>query len=258
MPIGVPKVPPEYEQPSKREEDNNTDNNTDNDEEAAIKDPAWTDIFDEIHERRVLFLTKPLDEELANQLIGTMIHLCLDNPKRPHSLFINCIGGYIVPGLAICDSMQNMPPIMNTIGMGICASTGSLILSGGTKRRRYIFKNCRIMVHQPATGWSDQKTRKSCYTLEDLTAIKEQVIDFYLKTTHQKTKSSIWSDLERDKYMNSKQAIRYGISDILIDKKMIDKGIGPWKLSFNDQVVKKKSSVKEDTKMRERYFRKKS
>nr|QYB21688.1 clp protease proteolytic subunit [Lagarostrobos franklinii]BBF90865.1 ATP-dependent Clp protease proteolytic subunit [Lagarostrobos franklinii] len=204
MPLGVPKVPQQYFE-----------------EEDAI----WIDLYNRIYDERLLFLMKPIDDESVNQLTSMMVYLTIDDPTREHFLFIHSTGGLVLPGMGLYDLMQYIPPEVNTAVVGMAASMGSVILTGGHPGTRLAFPHATVMIHQPAgTHASGLSSMYTAETADELTIIKDQVVSIYLETTKQKSRLTIWNDLDRDLFLSPEKAVEYGIIDIVINSEMDN----PW------------------------------
>nr|YP_010569663.1 clp protease proteolytic subunit [Podocarpus parlatorei]UZF97368.1 clp protease proteolytic subunit [Podocarpus parlatorei] len=198
MPLGVPKVPHQHFE-----------------EEDAI----WMDLYNKLYEERLLFLVKPLDDEIGNQLVSMMIYLSLDDVTQEQFLFIHCTGGPIIPGLAIYDTMQYIAPEVYTMVLGIAASMGSIILSGGYLGKRIAFPSATIMLHQPASTWTNGVSRMCTENAEDLRMIKELIVQIYAERTNEKQKFVIWNQLDRDFFMSAEETLEYGLVDLIIGKR---------------------------------------
>nr|YP_009379900.1 ATP-dependent Clp protease proteolytic subunit [Dacrycarpus imbricatus]QHX99613.1 Clp protease proteolytic subunit [Dacrycarpus imbricatus]BAX56428.1 ATP-dependent Clp protease proteolytic subunit [Dacrycarpus imbricatus] len=197
MPLGVPKVPHQHYE-----------------EEDAI----WMDLYNKLYEERLLFLVKPLDDEIGNQLISMMVYLSLDDATQEQFLFIHCTGGPVIPGLAIYDTMQYIAPEVYTMVLGIAASMGSIILSGGYLGKRIAFPSATIMLHQPASTWTNGVSSRCIQNAEDLRMIRELIVEIYAERT-KKEKCVIWNDLDRDHFMSAEETLEYGLVDLIIGKK---------------------------------------
>ncbi|KAL1134179.1 hypothetical protein V6Z11_A12G088700 [Gossypium hirsutum] len=136
MPIGVPKVP--FRNPGE-------------------EDAVWVDVYNRLYRERLLFLGQEVDSEISNQLIGLMVYLSIENDTKDLYLFINSPGGWVIPGVAIYDTMQFVQPDVHTICMGLAASMGSFLLAGGEITKRLAFPHARVMIHQPASSFMRHK-----------------------------------------------------------------------------------------------------
>nr|YP_010216255.1 clp protease proteolytic subunit [Gentiana zollingeri]UBR43098.1 clp protease proteolytic subunit [Gentiana zollingeri] len=192
MPIGVPKVP--FRSPGER-------------------DASWVDV-NRLYRERLLFLGQAVDSEISNQLIGLMIYLSMENDNKNLYLFINSPGGWVIPGVAIYDTMQFVRPDVHTICMGLAASMGSFILVGG---EIYYYTIIRVMIHQPASSFYEAQTGEFILEAEELLKLRETITRVY----GQKTGKSLWivsEDMERDVFMSATEAQAYGIVDLVAVK----------------------------------------
>nr|YP_010592346.1 clp protease proteolytic subunit [Dischidia nummularia]QXO88966.1 ClpP [Dischidia nummularia]WAB52791.1 clp protease proteolytic subunit [Dischidia nummularia]WEV91976.1 clp protease proteolytic subunit [Dischidia nummularia] len=193
MPIGVPRVP--YQCPGDANE-------------------SWVDLYNRLYRERLLFLGQLIDSEIANQLMALMLYLNGEENNKDMYLFINSPGGWIIPGLAIYDTMQFLKADIHTIGMGLAASMGSFILAGGAITKRVAFPSARVMIHQPACLFYDVSLRDTFKETEEVLALRETLTRVYA----QKTGKPFWvvsKDLERDTYMSAREAQAYGIVDFV-------------------------------------------
>nr|YP_009722124.1 clp protease proteolytic subunit [Araucaria bidwillii]ATL59075.1 clp protease proteolytic subunit [Araucaria bidwillii] len=203
MPLGVPKVPHQH---------------------FEDEDAVWLDLYNKLYEERLLFLAKPLEDEIGNQLVSMMVYLTLDDITREQFIFIHCTGGSIIPGIALYDTMQYIPPEIYTTVIGIAASMGSLILTGGRPGKRIAFPSATVMLHQPASTYTDGMSRICIQNDEDVTIIKEQIVDIYIERTSLQDKFVVWDELDRDHFMSAEETLEYGIVDLIMDKEMVP----PW------------------------------
>nr|YP_010312658.1 clp protease proteolytic subunit [Pellionia scabra]ULF47679.1 clp protease proteolytic subunit [Pellionia scabra] len=182
MPIGVPRVP--FQNPG--------DNR--------------------LYRDRVLLFGQAVDTELSNQLISLMLYLSLEDDTTDIYLFINSPGGWVIPGLAIYDTMQFVQPAVQTICVGFAASMGSVILVGGEITKRLAFPHARVMIHQPSSYFYGASTRDFILEAEELLKLRETLTKVYVQRTGQ----SLWvvsEDMERDAFMSATEAQAYGLID---------------------------------------------
>nr|QYB22430.1 clp protease proteolytic subunit [Saxegothaea conspicua]BBF91280.1 ATP-dependent Clp protease proteolytic subunit [Saxegothaea conspicua] len=219
MPLGVPKVPHQF---------------------FEGEEAAWLDLYNKLYEERLLFLAKPLDDETGNQLISMMTYLTIDDRTKDQFLFIHCTGGSIIPGIALYDTMQYITPEVHTTVIGVAASMGSLILTGGHSGTRIAFPSATVMLHQPASTYTDGMSRVCIENDDDVTMIKEQIVDIYVERTKQKDKFIIWNELDRDRFMSAEQTLQYGIVDLIINQETIHPWIrakNTWKSIDRDKLL---------------------
>nr|YP_009742999.1 clp protease proteolytic subunit [Senecio vulgaris]QEJ81820.1 ClpP [Senecio vulgaris subsp. vulgaris]QIJ59907.1 clp protease proteolytic subunit [Senecio vulgaris] len=193
MPIGVPKVP--FRSPGE-------------------EDASWVDIYNRLYRERLLFLGQEVDSEISNQLIGLIIYLSIEDEIKDLYLFINSPGGWVIPGVALYDTMQFVKPDIHTICMGAAASMGSFILVGGEITKRIAFPHARVMIHQPAGSFSEVATGEFILEVGELLKLRETLTRVYV----QRTGKPIWAvteDMERDIFMSATEAQAYGIVDLV-------------------------------------------
>nr|YP_009123098.1 clp protease proteolytic subunit [Cannabis sativa]YP_009170452.1 clp protease proteolytic subunit [Humulus lupulus]YP_010412322.1 ATP-dependent Clp protease proteolytic subunit [Humulus japonicus]QEX95741.1 clp protease proteolytic subunit [Humulus yunnanensis]QWK47285.1 clp protease proteolytic subunit [Chaetachme aristata]QWK48062.1 clp protease proteolytic subunit [Pteroceltis tatarinowii]AJK91447.1 clp protease proteolytic subunit [Cannabis sativa]AKX33573.1 clp protease proteolytic s len=192
MPIGVPKVP--FRSP-------------------GDEDASWVDV-NRLYRERLLFLGQEVDSEISNQLIGLMVYLSIEDDTKDLYLFINSPGGWVIPGLAIYDTMQFVQPDVQTICMGLAASMGSFILVGGEITKRLAFPHARVMIHQPASSFYEAPTGEFILEAEELLKLRETITRVY----GQRTGKSLWvvsEDMERDVFMSATEAQAHGLVDLV-------------------------------------------
>nr|YP_010247286.1 ATP-dependent Clp protease proteolytic subunit [Marathrum capillaceum]UFO89719.1 ATP-dependent Clp protease proteolytic subunit [Marathrum capillaceum] len=221
MPVGVPKIP-EYEFEESGFEDSESEDGYQNEDEDESEDEyeytdaegklTWVDLPNLLYEERILFLTRKINNELSNQLLGLMTYLSIEDETTDLTLFINSPGGWVKSGLAIYDMMQIVPPDINTIGGGIVASMASLILAGGDNSKRIAFPHARIMIHQPVASFSELETGDLSMEINTVTKMRKTITKEYAKKTGQSV-SVIYADMERDLFMSAQEAQVYGIVD---------------------------------------------
>src|SRR4029078_1800176 len=165
---------------------------------------------------RIIFLGAPIDDIFANLIIAQLLFLEAEDRKKDTNLYVNCPGGSVRAGLGIYDTMQYIKPATNTICLGQAASMGALLLTAGTKGKRYALPNARVMIHQPMGGFSGQATEIDIHAREIL-KIRERLNEIMAKHTGQPL-DKIALDTERDYFMSSEEAKRYGLIDEVITR----------------------------------------
>nr|YP_004940609.1 ATP-dependent Clp protease proteolytic subunit [Neottia nidus-avis]AEJ88710.1 ATP-dependent Clp protease proteolytic subunit [Neottia nidus-avis] len=193
MPIGVPKVP--FRIP-------------------GDEDASWVDIYNRLHRERLLFLGQEIESEISNQLAGLMVYLSIEDNTRDLYLFINSPGGWVIPGIAIYDTMQFVPTDVHTICMGLAASMGSFVLVGGEITKRLAFPHARVMIHQPSSSFYDSQAGDFILEAEELLNLRETLTKVYV----QRTCKPLWvisEDMERDVFMSATEAQAHGIVDLV-------------------------------------------
>ena len=172
------------------------------------------DIFSRLLKERIIFITGPIDDSVATIVTAQLLFLEAENPKKEISLYINSPGGIVTAGMAIYDTMQFIRPPVSTLCIGQAASMGSLLLTAGEKGMRYCLPHSRVMVHQPSGGFSGQASDIQRHA-EDIVKIKKRLNDLYVNHTGQ-TYSTIEKTLDRDYFMDSEEAKKFGIVDAVI------------------------------------------
>ena len=175
------------------------------------------DIYSRLLKERIIFLTGPIDDNVASLICAQLLFLESENPKKDISFYINSPGGIVWSGLAIYDTMQYISSKIMTICIGQAASAGSLLLTAGEKGMRYSLPNSRIMVHQPSGGYQGQVTDIEIQTNE-IRRSKQRLNEIYSKHTGKKIEE-ITSIMERDKYFSPEEAIQFGLIDKMIQNR---------------------------------------
>ncbi len=184
-------------------------------EESRMGERAF-DIYSRLLKERIIFLGEEVNEHTANLIVAQMIHLAYEDPKKDIIFYINSPGGSVYDGLAIIDTMDYIKPDVQTVGIGMQASMGAVLLSAGAKGKRMVLPNSRVMIHQPSSGAQGMMTDMEI-SLKEGIRTKELLIDMMAKNTGQK-KDKVRADMERDFWMNAKEAVAYGVADKIIEK----------------------------------------
>jgi len=174
------------------------------------------DIYSRLLKDRIIFLGAPLDDIFANLIIAQLLFLEADDPEKDINLYINSPGGSVTAGLGVYDTMQYVKPPITTICLGQAASMGALLLAAGTKGKRFVLPNARVMIHQPMGGFSGQATEIDIHAKEIL-KIRERLNEIMAKHTGQ-TLDRISKDTERDYFMSGEEAKVYGLIDQVISR----------------------------------------
>ncbi len=182
-------------------------------EQTARGERAY-DIYSRLLRERIIFVGMPIDDHVANLVIAQLLFLEAEDPDRDITLYINSPGGIVTAGLAIYDTMQYIKPDVCTLCLGQAASMGAVILAGGTKGKRYALPHSRIMLHQPIGSFQGQATEVDIQAREIL-RLRDMLNHILVKHTEQPLER-IQRDTERDFYMSSEEAQRYGIIDKIL------------------------------------------
>lgn len=169
------------------------------------------DIYSRLLKDRIVFIGTEINDQVANTVIAQLLFLRAEDPKKDVNIYINSPGGYITAGLAICDTMRFMGYDINTYCLGQAASMASLLLSAGTKGKRFALPNSRIMIHQPSGGVTGTSSDIALQAKEIL-VLKQMCAQIMSETTGNPL-SKILEDSERDYFMNPEEAVKYGLID---------------------------------------------
>jgi ATP-dependent Clp protease, protease subunit len=174
------------------------------------------DIYSRLLKDRIIFLGAPIDDVFANLVIAQLLFLEAEDPEKDINLYINSPGGSVTAGLGIYDAMQYVKPPINTICLGQAASMGALLLTAGTRGKRFALPNARVMIHQPLGGFQGQATEIDIHAREIL-KIRERLNEIMAKHTGQSIEK-ISHDTERDYFMSGEEAKQYGLIDEVITR----------------------------------------
>jgi ATP-dependent Clp protease protease subunit len=173
------------------------------------------DIYSLLLKERIIFLGTPIDDQVANVIVAQLLFLNHEDPEREIQMYINSPGGQIYAGLAIYDTMQMISNPISTVAVGVTASFGTVLLTAGTKGRRYALPNATIHMHQPLGGAQGQATDIAIQA-KQIMRLKALLNDVMAKHTGQPL-DVIERDLDRDYYLDAKQAVEYGLVDQIVE-----------------------------------------
>ncbi len=173
------------------------------------------DIFSRLLNERIIFLGTPIEDQVANLVVAQLLHLESQDPEKDISIYINSPGGSVYAGLAIYDTMRFVRPDIQTMCVGVAMSMGSLLLAGGTKGKRAALPNSRILIHQPSAGFEGQSTDIEIHAREILN-VRDRLDDIYSEHTG-RSKDEVRTDMERDRFFTSEQALEYGLIDRVVE-----------------------------------------
>jgi len=174
------------------------------------------DIYSRLLKERIVFIGSDLDDSVANVVVAQLLFLQADDPEKDVSIYINSRGGHISAGLAIYDTMQHIKPQVATTCVGLAASMAAVLLTGGTKGKRFILPNAKAMIHQPWGGVQGQATDIQIHANEILRT-RDLINQILAKHTGQALEA-IKRDTERDFYMWAEDARQYGLVDAVLAK----------------------------------------
>ena len=186
--------------------------------EETIKGERAYDIYSRLLNDRIIFLGEQVDSHTANLVVAQLLFLAHEDPKKDIRLYINSPGGSVYDGLAIIDTMNYIQPDVQTIGIGLQASMGAMLLSAGAKGKRYCLPNSRIMIHQPSYGSPQSKVTDQEIELKEGLYLKKLLAEMLAQNTG-KTLKEVEKDMDRDNWMSAAEAKTYGIIDEIVDGK---------------------------------------
>ena len=175
------------------------------------------DIYSRLLKERVVFMVGPVDDMTANLVVAQLLFLEAENPDKDISLYINSPGGSVTAGMAIYDTMQFIKPDVSTLCIGQAASMGALLLTSGAKNKRFCLPNSRVMIHQPLGGFQGQASDIEIHAKEIL-YLKDKLNRILSHHTGQDIKT-ISKDTDRDNFMSSDDAVKYGLVDKVINER---------------------------------------
>lgn len=179
--------------------------------EKTLQGERAFDIYSRLLKERIIFVTGPIEDYMANLIVAQLLFLEADDPKKDIFLYVNSPGGSVSAGLSIIDTMHHIKPDVATVCVGMAASMGSLILSQGAKGKRYILPNAEVMIHQPSGGAYGQATDIDI-TAKHILKTRDRLNQMLAKATGQKL-TKIQQDVDRDFFMDAAEAKTYGIVD---------------------------------------------
>jgi ATP-dependent Clp protease protease subunit len=188
-------------------------------EETTSRGSYRYDIFSRLLKERIIFLTGPVNDEIATLVVAQLLFLEADNPKKEIAMYINSPGGVVTSGLSIYDTMQFIRCPVSTLCIGQAASMASLLLAAGEKDMRFALPNARIMVHQPSGGYQGQVTDILIHARE-VESLKRRLNEIYVQHTGKDIKT-IEDALERDNFLTADMAKDFGIVDKVVDKRQV-------------------------------------
>ena len=169
------------------------------------------DIYSRLLKDRIVFVSGEIEDGMANAIVAQLLFLQAEDDKKEISMYINSPGGSVTAGLAIIDTMNYIEPDVQTIGIGLQASMGAMLLSAGAKGKRYVLPNSRIMIHQPSSGTQGKITDQEIALKEGI-YLKQKLAEMLAKNTGKDVKQVI-KDMDRDNWMSAEEAKTYGLID---------------------------------------------
>ncbi|HEU0179015.1 MAG TPA: ATP-dependent Clp endopeptidase proteolytic subunit ClpP [Blastocatellia bacterium] len=173
------------------------------------------DIYSRLLKDNIIFIGTPIDDVVANLVVAQMLFLESEDPDREISLYINSPGGSVTAGMAIYDTMQFVRCPVTTFCIGQCASMAAVLLTAGTKGRRFALPNSRILIHQPHAGGISGQASDIKIAAEEILRLRERINEILAYHTS-KPVEQIEKDVDRDRIMSAMQAKEYGLIDQVI------------------------------------------
>ena len=177
------------------------------------------DIYSRLLKERVIFVTGPIEDNMASLIVAQLLFLEADNPKKEIAMYINSPGGVVTSGLSVYDTMQYIRPAVSTLCVGQAASMGSLLLTAGEKDMRFRLPHSRIMLHQPSGGFQGQVSDIERHA-EDIIRLKRRLNEIYERHTGQDYKV-IEHTLDLDHFMTAEEAKEFGLVDDVFEKRQV-------------------------------------
>ena len=184
--------------------------------ESGARGERAFDIYSLLLKERIVILGMPINDQVANVIVAQLLYLEREDPDKDINLYIHCPGGIISAGLAIYDTMQLIRPDVSTICVGLAASMGTLLLCAGAKDKRYALPNATIHMHQ-AIGGAQGQASDIEIAAREIMRMQEVIRNIIAQHTGQPIEK-IAHDTDRDFYLNSEQAVEYGIVDEVLSK----------------------------------------
>lgn len=177
------------------------------------------DIYSRLLKDRIIFIGDEINQHTANLIVAQILFLANEDDKKDIYLYINSPGGSVYDALAVYDTMNYVKCDIQTVGIGVQASAAAFLLSSGTKGKRFLLPNATVMIHQPSSGTKGKVTDQEI-DLREALRVKKLMELIMAKNTGQKLEK-IHTDMERDFWLTSEEAKKYGIIDAVIEKKRL-------------------------------------
>jgi len=173
------------------------------------------DIYSLLLKERIIFVGMPINDQVANLMVAQLLYLASEDPEKPISMYINCPGGVVYHGLAIYDTMQQIPAPVATYAVGVTASMGTVLLAAGTKGYRYALPHATVHMH-PAGGSAQGYAPDVEIQYKELKRVEDLLHKLLAQHTGQ-TEEQISADFDRDRFMTAQEAIEYGLVDQILE-----------------------------------------
>ncbi len=174
------------------------------------------DIYSRLLKDRIVFLGTPINDTVASSIVAQLLYLASEDPEKDINLYINSPGGVVSAGLAIYDTMRYVKPDVATTCVGMAASMGAVLLTGGTEKKRNLLPNARVMIHQPLGGARGQASDIEIEA-QEIIRIKNLICEIIADHSNQ-DKKQVMKDFDRNKWMSAEEAAEYGLVDRVMER----------------------------------------
>ena len=188
-------------------------------EQSARGERAY-DIYSRLLKERIIFAVGQVEDHMANLIVAQLLFLEAENPKKDISIYINSPGGSVTAGLAIYDTMQFIKPDVSTVCIGMAASMGAVLLTGGTKGKRYCVPHSTVMIHQVLGGYQGQGTDIQIHAKE--TQRVGDTLNHIIAKHTGKPFETVEKDTNRDNFMPPEEALDYGLIDSIFTERTLE------------------------------------
>ena len=175
------------------------------------------DIYSRLLKDRIIVLGSGINDQVANSIVSQLLFLEKENPNKDITMYIQSPGGHVTAGLAIYDTMQLIKPDVVTVCMGLAASMGAILLTGGAKGKRYCLPHAEVMIHQPLGGTEGQASDIHIHA-QHILKTRDVLNGIIAKHSGQKI-SQVEKDTDRDNFMSAEEAVKYGLIDKVIEQR---------------------------------------
>ncbi len=184
--------------------------------ETTARGTTASDLFSRLLKERIIFIGTPIDDMVANSVVGQLLYLQSEDATKDVNMYVNSPGGVIYSGLAIYDTMQMIRPDVSTVCVGMAMSMGAVILAAGSKGKRFALPNSTILIHQPLGGAEGQAADIEI-TAREIIRLRQSLLEILAKHTGQPIER-ITQDADRNYYLTAPQAVEYGLIDEILTK----------------------------------------
>ncbi|MBA2678046.1 MAG: ATP-dependent Clp protease proteolytic subunit [Ktedonobacteraceae bacterium] len=184
--------------------------------ETTARGTTASDLFSRLLKERIIFIGTPIDDMVANSVVGQLLYLQSEDATKDVNMYVNSPGGVIYSGLAIYDTMQMIRPDVSTVCVGMAMSMGAVILAAGTHGKRFALPNSTILIHQPLGGAEGQAADIEI-TAREIIRLRQSLLDILVRHTGQPLER-IAQDADRNYYLTAPQAVEYGLIDEILSK----------------------------------------